>query len=71
MAKKRKTIDTERIRKAAKEILLAIGEDTEREGLKETPDRVARMYAELLGGMYETKSFCCVTYHFTVSASII
>ncbi len=53
MAKKRKTVDTERIKKAAKEILLALGEDTEREGLKKTPERVARMYAELLGGMHE------------------
>ncbi len=53
MTKKRKTIDIERIRKAAKEILLAIGEDTESEGLKKTPERVARMYAELLGGMQE------------------
>ncbi len=53
MAQKRKTVDTERIRKAAKEILLALGEDTEREGLKKTPERMARMYAELLGGMYE------------------
>jgi len=46
-------IDAERIRKAVREILLAVGEDTEREGLKETPERVARMYAELLGGMRE------------------
>ncbi|HUU17549.1 MAG TPA: GTP cyclohydrolase I FolE [Sedimentisphaerales bacterium] len=53
MAKKSKTIDTERIKKAVKEILLAVGEDTEREGLKKTPERVARMYAELLGGMHE------------------
>jgi len=53
MAKKSKTIDTERIRKAVKEIILAVGEDTEREGLKKTPERVARMYAELLGGMHE------------------
>ncbi len=53
MATKRKTVDTERIRKAAKEILLALGEDIEREGLKKTPERVARMYAELLGGMHE------------------
>jgi GTP cyclohydrolase I len=53
MAKKSKTIDTERIRKAVQEILLAVGEDTERDGLKKTPERVARMYAELLGGMHE------------------
>ena len=53
MAEKSKTIDTERIRKAVKEIILAVGEDTEREGLKKTPERVARMYAELLGGMHE------------------
>ena len=53
MTKKSKTIDTERIIKAVKEILIAVGEDTEREGLKKTPERVARMYTELLGGMHE------------------
>ena len=53
MAKKHKAIDAERIKKAVREILLAVGEDVEREGLKDTPDRVARMYAELLGGMRE------------------
>ncbi len=55
MAKERKEkqMDTDRIRKAVREILLAIGEDVEREGLVKTPDRVARMYAELLAGMYE------------------
>ena len=53
MTKKSKTIDTERIKKAVHEILLAIGEDTEREGLKRTPERVANMYTELLGGMHE------------------
>ena len=53
MTKKSKTIDTERIIKAVKEILIAVGEDTEREGLKKTPERVARMYAELLSGMHE------------------
>jgi len=46
-------IDTERIRKAVEEILLAIGEDLDREGLKKTPERVARMYGELLGGTFE------------------
>jgi GTP cyclohydrolase I len=53
MTKKSKAIDTERIKKAVREILLAVGEDTEREGLKKTPERVARMYTELLGGMHE------------------
>ena len=46
-------VDTERITKAVREILLAVGEDTEREGLKDTPERVARMYAELLAGMQQ------------------
>jgi GTP cyclohydrolase I len=53
MAKKSKTIDTERIRKAVTEILLAAGEDINREGLRNTPQRVAKMYAELLAGMHE------------------
>ena len=48
-----KKVDTARIEKAVKEILLAVGEDTEREGLKGTPRRVAGMYAELLAGMRE------------------
>jgi len=46
-------VDIERIQRAVTEILLAVGEDVEREGLKETPARVARMYAELLAGMNE------------------
>lgn len=54
MAKRRTTkIDHERIRKAVKDILLAIGENPDREGLIKTPERVARMYAELLGGTFE------------------
>jgi len=43
-------IDLERMEKAVREILLALGEDADREGLKNTPKRVARMYQELLGG---------------------
>jgi GTP cyclohydrolase IA len=46
-------VDIGRIEKAVKEILLAVGEDVEREGLKKTPTRVANMYAELLAGMHE------------------
>ncbi len=53
MDKKNKNIDTNKIEKAVKDILVAVGEDTQREGLQRTPERVARMYAELLGGMYE------------------
>ncbi|HLJ92982.1 MAG TPA: GTP cyclohydrolase I FolE [Gemmataceae bacterium] len=48
----RAPVDQERIRAAVREILLAIGEDPDREGLIETPDRVARMYAELFSGMH-------------------
>jgi GTP cyclohydrolase I len=48
----RKTFDAERVRQAVREILLALGEDPEREGLRKTPDRVARMYEELLGGRF-------------------
>jgi len=51
--KDKTSVDTKRIEKAVKEILLAVGEDIEREGLKKTPERVARMYAELLAGMHE------------------
>src|SRR5665647_3881992 len=44
-------IDLERAERAVREILLAIGEDPDREGLKETPGRVARSYAEIFAGM--------------------
>lgn len=44
-------VDLKRIEKAVLEILEAIGEDPTREGLKDTPARVGRMYAELLEGM--------------------
>jgi GTP cyclohydrolase I len=56
MGRKRQTVDTERVKKAVEEILAAIGEDSEREGLKGTPERVARMYGELLAGMHEDPS---------------
>src|ERR687892_2340681 len=45
-------IDRDRIAAAVTEILEAIGEDPEREGLKETPRRLANMYAELFEGLY-------------------
>ncbi|MBI9016453.1 MAG: GTP cyclohydrolase I FolE [Phycisphaerae bacterium] len=45
------TIDQERIQRAVREILLAIGEDPDREGLAQTPERVGRMYTELFAGL--------------------
>src|SRR3954468_11682093 len=44
-------INLARIRAAVREILLAVGEDPDREGLQETPDRVARMYTEVFAGL--------------------
>jgi GTP cyclohydrolase I len=43
-------VDKPRIEKAVREILAAMGEDPQRDGLKETPSRVARMYEEVLVG---------------------
>ncbi len=51
--KKDTRIDLAAIENATKQILLAIGEDPDREGLKNTPRRVARMYKELFGGLFE------------------
>lgn len=46
-------IDKKKIEQAISLLLEGIGEDVNREGLKETPVRVARMYEEICGGMYE------------------
>ncbi len=46
-------MDQERIKAAVRELLLAIGEDPDREGLIETPDRVARAAQEVFGGLDE------------------
>lgn len=46
-------IDQTKIKQAVKLFLEGIGEDTSREGLKDTPDRIARMCEELYGGMEE------------------
>ena len=53
MTKQKKKIDEARIEKAVREILSAVGEDLNRDGLKDTPARVARMYGELLAGMHD------------------
>lgn len=46
-------MDTKRIEDAVRELLLAVGEDPEREGLLETPQRVARMYEEIFSGLQD------------------
>lgn len=44
-------VDTERVAAAVREILLGVGEDPDREGLRDTPMRVARAYTEIFDGM--------------------
>ncbi len=45
--------DQQRAEAAVRELLLAVGEDPDREGLKETPARVARAYQEMFSGLHE------------------
>ena len=44
-------VDKDKIKRAVRDILEAIGEDPDREGLLDTPDRVARMYEEIYSGI--------------------
>ena len=55
-------VDLARIEKAVREILIGIGEDPDRDGLRDTPTRVARMYAETCGGLHDD-----ATHHLTVT----
>ena len=56
-------VDHRRIEAAVREILLAVGEDPDREGLRETPARVARMYAELFSGLHcDPREFLTKTF---------
>ncbi len=52
-SQKNSGVDLERVAAAVREILLAVGENPDREGLRHTPARVARMYAELFGGLHK------------------
>ena len=51
-AEERPTIDHDRIAAAVREILFAVGENPDREGLQETPARVARAYEEIFAGLH-------------------
>ncbi len=54
-------IDTEAIREHVRGILIALGDDPDREGLRDTPDRVARMYEEVFEGMnYSNHEIACM-----------
>ncbi len=46
-------VDLKSIERAVRDILIAVGEDPDREGLQETPARVARMYAEMFSGLHD------------------
>jgi GTP cyclohydrolase I len=46
------SVDQPRVRAAVRELLLAIGEDPEREGLRDTPARVGRLFAEVFAGLH-------------------
>lgn len=50
----RGAVDLARVERGVREVLLGLGEDPEREGLVDTPSRVARAYRELVQGMQET-----------------
>jgi GTP cyclohydrolase IA len=49
----RRGVDRPRAEAAVRELLFAVGEDPDREGLRETPGRVARAYEEIFAGLYE------------------
>ena len=59
----RKNMDLPKIENAVRDILEAIGEDTEREGIQETPKRVARMYAEIFSGLHRDIAQDIKTFH--------
>ena len=54
-------MDKERVKKLIRELIIEIGEDPTREGLKDTPERIANMYQEIFGG-YESDSELSVQF---------
>ena len=54
-------MDKERVKKLVRELIIEIGEDPTREGLKDTPERIAEMYKEIFGG-YESDSELSVQF---------
>lgn len=70
-------VDHDKIREAVKLLLEGIGEDVGREGLRETPDRIARMYSEIFSGMEEdagehlSKTFAVETNEMVLEKDIV
>lgn len=60
-----KKIDKEKIEKAVRDILLAIGENPSREGLKNTPKRVAKFYEEVFSGYFQHPKDILTVYYET------
>lgn len=57
-------VDLEKVEQAVKMILEAVGEDVNREGLLDTPSRVAKMYAEMFSGIHEDpREFFSTVFH--------
>ncbi len=54
-------MDKERVKKLVRELIIEIGEDPTREGLRETPERIANMYKEIFGG-YDSDSELIVQF---------
>ena len=55
-------MDKEKIMAAVEQLLLAIGENPQREGLLQTPERVARMYEEIFAGLHQEPLACARTF---------
>jgi GTP cyclohydrolase I len=76
MMENKDNIDKKKIEKAVVMLLEAIGEDPDREGLKDTPNRVARMYEEIYGGRDEnvakhlSKTFTCDNHNMVIEKDI-
>ena len=64
-------MDKENIQRAVRDILEAIGEDPDREGLRETPRRVADMYGEIFAGLSEDPKTCLKFFHEEGSDEIV
>lgn len=64
-------IDREAIKKHIRGILIALGDDPDREGLKDTPERVAKMYEEVFEGMNYSNKEIAEMFNKTLNRDLI